>query len=148
MIRTEIWLYDTFERQVFFQAADIIENHRRELQEAQKGNAAPGRRAVDVLPAGDLVEPPLASGEVDPLDVHVGPQESEAPVATIVAPGKAITLADMEKAAQAAIQIGGLAQVRAIVNEYGKSRIREIDSNLWPEVIEKLANVKPLEAAE
>jgi hypothetical protein len=150
VIKAEIWLHDSYERQVFFQAAEIIEQHRRALQAAQGGNAAPGQRVVDVPPAAQEVsdETQGVTAENPGQDV-----EPEAPVAHIApdpqgtAP-KVVTLADMEKAAQAAIQIGGLAQVRAMINEYGKSRIREIDGDLWPEVMEKLANVKPLVAAE
>lgn len=138
MISVTIELYDSEELALVHQLASILEQKR---QKQAAANHAAIQGAEDAADAAAAAEHETAGGAPSPA-------EEAAMVAATITPEGAIKLTDMEKAAQTAIQTGGLAQVRAIVNEYGKSRIREIDAGLWPEVLEKLKNVKPLVAAE
>jgi len=148
MISVTIELYDSEELALVHQLASILEQ-KRQKQAAENHAAMQGAEdAADLAAINAAEERAALHAAYGPQTDATKPVEPEAPVATITGPGTAIKLSDMEAAAQKAIQTGGLAAVRAIVNEYGKSRIREIDAGLWPEVLAKLANVKPLAAAE
>lgn len=155
MIEVTIGLHDSEELALVHQLMTILEQRRRRWIDKQMAAQQAAHNAdqarEDAEDAAAIADHETAGGAPSPAEeaaMVAANTEPEAPVATITGPGAAIKLTDMEKAAQAAIQTGGLAQVRAIVNEYGKSRIREIDASLWPEVLAKLANVKPLVAAE
>lgn len=136
MIRVETYLFDSFERGIFGQAIDIIEQHRRKQQEARHGYAEPGQRVPD---QGEPEAPPAGTEQVVAAITPAG--------AVKAAPG-GLTAPEVTEAVQASIRAIGIPATRAILQSFGSGQVMKIEKEKWPAVLEALADAAKRRVAE
>jgi hypothetical protein len=130
VIKVETYL---FERAVFGQAMDMIENRRLQIQQAQGGNAAPGQRVPDAPPAPPEGAEPEAPVAEEKIVATITPEGVSKPAA------KGPTASQMTEAVNKSINTIGVPKTRDILLSFGHGQVMKIEPEKWPDVLVALA---------